>query len=152
MSVLNNVQCRWASIQEPNRSKEYGDKWEIEALISEAQAKEFSDQGATTKKDDEGQWTIRIKRSTKGQRRDGGTFDKEAPRCVDMNKQPFTQLIGNGSTVNIAYTVKKWTRGTQVDLVAVQVVNHIPYGGKGSDPLAEFDGESPVVNDDDIPF
>lgn len=148
MSVLNNVKCRWASVLEPNTK--FDPAWEIEALLSAEQAEDFKTQGANPKKDEDGQWSLRFKRKTHGQRKDGGTFEKEAPRCVDMHKEPFTKLIGNGSTVNIVYGITKYPIGTQVDLVAVQVVDHVPYGGS-TDPLAELDGEAPET-ELDVPF
>ena len=165
MPVLNNVKVNWASVQEPNRSAEYGDKWEVEAEISSAQATEFVSKGFKTfkKKDKNGNFldqdTIRIKRKTTGTLRKGGTFNKEQPKVVDSVKQPFTDLIGNGSVCNIAYNIYDHNFGTSMDLAGVQVLELVPYGGKGKDAADEFESVGGVSvttpsidNIDDCPF
>ena len=161
MPVLSNVKCKWASIQEPNRSVEYGDKWEIEAELDSDQAAFFEADGFKTKTDDKGNTVIRFKRKTTGTKRAGGTFEKQQPKCVDSVKQPFTDLIGNGSVVNIAYNILEHNFGKSLDLAGVQVLELVSYGGGGKDAADEFasveGGATPisassVILDDEPPF
>lgn len=160
MPVLNNVKCKWASIQEPNRSAEYGDKWEIEAELNDTQAADFESQGFKIKTDDKGNKVIRFKRKTTGTKRAGGTFDKTPPKVVDSVKQPFKALVGNGSVVNIAYNVLEHGFGKSLDLSGVQVLELVSYGGGGSEAADEFEaveGSMPPPNkvdlsDDSVPF
>jgi len=156
MPILRNVKCNWASVQEPNISAEYGNKWEIEAELDAATAKQFNADGFKTKQNDKGVETLRFKRKTTGQRKKGGTFDKQQPRVVDAQKQPFTDLIGNGSLVNIAYNVVEHNFGKSLDLSGVQIVNLVPYGGKHEEAADEFDTVDSdieeVFDGSDIPF
>jgi len=49
---------------------------------------------------------------------------------VDMAKEPFDKPIGNGSTANLivfTYASPRAYNGTKTILMAVQIVNHIPY-------------------------
>tara|TARA_R110002096_G_scaffold80980_1_gene189202 strand:+ start:1871 stop:2356 length:486 start_codon:yes stop_codon:yes gene_type:complete len=161
MPVLRNVKCKWASVQEPNRSKEYGDKWEIDAELTPEQATAFEAEGFTTKQDDKGIDCIRFKRKTTGVLRKGGTFDKPQPKVLDSVKQAFTGLIGNGSVVNIAYNVLEHKFGKSLDLAGVQVLELVSYGGGGDDASDEFevvgatsqasDGAA-TFDEDDLPF
>lgn len=159
MPVLNNVRVQWASVQEPNRSKEYGDKWEVEAILSVDQAAFFNENDFKTKEDDKGNTVIRFKRKTTGTKRAGGTFNKQQPRVVDSVKQPFTDLIGNGSVCNIAYNILEHNFGKSLDFAGIQVLELVSYGGGGPDAADEFESvdgatnNSPsVVLTDDIPF
>ena len=159
MAVLNNVECRWASVIEPNTT--YEPVWEIEAVLTDEQAAQLADQGLAIKTKD-GEKTYRFKKKVGGKRKDGTDYTNDAPRVVDGNKQPFEELIGNGSIVNIAYSLREWSMmgnsGIKGDLKAVQVVEHVPYAGGGSDEFEEIGGtavkEAVSVDDedDDAPF
>ena len=153
MSVLSNVKCRWASVVQPNTKFE--PVWEIEAILDAEQAAMFTKEGATVKTDDDGNKTLRFKRKVSGNKRDGGTYENTPPPVVDMLKQPFDQLIGNGSTVNISYALRPWEMmgksGISADLKAVQVVDLVAYSGGGGSPVDEFDAV-PKVMTDDVPF
>ncbi len=161
MPVLSNVKCKWASVQEPSKSVEYGDKWEIEAELDKQQAADFEADGFKTKTDDKGNTVIRFKRKTTGNKRSGGTFEKHPPKVVDSVKQPFTDLIGNGSVVNIAYNILEHGFGKSLDLAGVQVLELVSYGGGGKDAADEFEavtgGATPIsaseiIMEDDLPF
>jgi hypothetical protein len=162
MAILSNVKCRWASVQEPRgnpKYPQYGESWEIQAELSPAQVVHFTEQGVGDKitKDDKGISLLRFKRKTKGMSKKGVPFDKQAPRVVDAHKQPFTGLIGNGSVVNINYSITKYGMGVGIDLAAVQVVNLVPYEPKDtSNPVDEFSvvDSAPVedINPEEVPF
>ena len=160
MPVLANRKVNWASVQEPNKSAEYGDKWEVEVEIDADTAADFLKLGVKSKQNDKGATVIRIKRKTTGTKRAGGTFDKQPPKVVDSVKQPFTDLIGNGSVCNIAYNVLEHNFGTSLDLAGVQVLELVSYGGGGKDAADEFESvgsnsvasASDIINADDCPF
>lgn len=142
MAVLNRVECRWASVTEPNTT--YTPRWEIEAVLSDEQAAAFVDQGVKVKEDDDGNKVVRFKRTVSGTRKDGSTYHNTPPKVVDGNKKPFPEgtLIGNGSIVNIAYDLKEWNvagnSGVKLDLKAVQVLELVEFS-KGA--VDEFDEE-----------
>lgn len=139
MPILRNVKCRWASVIEPNTK--YDDAWEIEALLDKEQAAFFADLGCNVKQDDDGTNFFRFKRKCEGKLKEGGTFKKDAPKVVDAGKKPFTQLVGNGSVVNISYklntNVMMGVTHVTGDLCAVQVLEHVPYGDDGFDDEGE---------------
>jgi hypothetical protein len=146
MAVLKNVRCNWASVIEPNTKFE--PTWEIEAELNDEQAAMFADAGVRLKESDDGIKLLRFKRKVSGNKRGGGTYNNRPPKVVDAHKQPFTKLIGNGSLVNIAYSLKAWemmgNSGVKADLNAVQVLELVEFNGGGAD---EFDdiGDTQVV-------
>lgn len=160
MAVLKEVRCQWASVLEPNTKFEH--RWEIDAILSDAQAAALLDQGVTVK-EDEGIKTHRFKRKCSGTKKDGGTYSLDPPKVVDAHKVPFTKLIGNGSLVNIQYTVRSGemmgNAYTKADLVAVQVLELVEYGGGGNSDEFADEGDTKVIkgesteeegNDEDI--
>jgi len=157
MPVFSNVKVNWASVQEPNKSVEYGDKWEVEVELTADQATTLNNEGFKTKKNDKGIDTIRVKRKTTGTKRAGGTFNKQQPKCVDSVKQPFTDLIGNGSVCNVAYNILEHGFGKSLDFAGIQVLELVSYGGGGSDAADEFEsvGGTTMTNavaEEDCPF
>ena len=161
MSVLREVRCQWASVIEPNTKFEH--RWEIDAILNSEQAAQLVDAGVKIK-DVEGVQTLRFKRKCTGTKKDGGTFKLDPPKVVDAAKQPFTSLIGNGSLVNIAYTIRKGEMMgkpyCKADLDAVQVLELVEYGGAGggADEFSDegtvkiIEGDSPgiTVDEEDI--
>lgn len=158
MAVLKNVKCQWASVLEPNTKFDPIGKYEIEAILNDAQAAAFADMGISVKSKDEGK-VVRFKLKAGGNRKDGTVYRVDPPRVVDANKQEFKELIGNGSTVNIAYEASPWSvhgnSGVSAKLKAIQVVEHVPYSGGTIDEFDELEGtESTAVDDftEDAPF
>lgn len=159
MAVLKKVPCKWASIQEPNTK--FDPTYEIVAVLDDEQAAYFADKGVKVK-EEEGENTVRFKLGQFGTKRDGSKFERNPPRCVDAAKEPFTDLIGNGSIVNIQYELKEWeafgNTGVKPELKAVQVLEHVPYSGGVNDEFEE-EGETKTVEptqdseeDEDDPF
>lgn len=162
--LLKNVRCEWASVIEPNTRFE--PQWEIVALLDDQQAAELAAEGLKIKVKDDGQKTYRFKRKTQGRKKTGETYDKKAPRVVDASRDPFSELIGNGSLVNIQYAVTEWPMHGQMvisaDLEGVQVIEHVPFKKAGGS-INEFEDEGSTSTiqgkeaaseqpDDDIPF
>ena len=153
MSLLKDVKCRWASVIEPNTKFE--PTWEIEAELDEAQAASFRAEGAKVKTED-GVNLIRFKKKVSGTKRDGSIYNNTAPIVVDAAKNPFKQLIGNGSVVNISYSLRPWemmgNSGIVADLLAVQVVKHVPYASKTADEFDVVESEGVDLEVEDLPF
>jgi len=145
----------WASVLAPNTKFE--PVYCIDLVIEDSQVKGAKAAGLKVKNTEDGN-VIRFRRSVT---RVSGEINKP-PVCVDASRNPQTDLIGNGSDVNVQFSVFEWSNkfgsGTGVDLQGVQVLTLVEYvGGDGS----EFDDESgeeqvavasePVFDDDDIP-
>lgn len=149
MAVLKEVRCQWASVIEPNTKFEH--RWEIEAFLSDAQAAALVDAGLKIK-DDDGVKTLRFKRKVSGTKKDGGTYKLDPPKVVDAHKVPFDKLIGNGSLVNIQYSIRSGemmgNAYTKADLVAVQVLELVEYGGGGSSDEFDDEGDTKVIKED----
>ena len=156
MSLLREVEVRWASLQEPNTK--FNPVWEVEALLEPAQVAHFEKLGCNVKTGKEGERFIRFKKKVSGQKKDGTIYENFPPKVVDVYKQPFNQLIGNGSVCNISYKdipYEAFGGGVALRLEAVQVVKHKSYSGSGSDGTDEFDvveAQTDSVDEDDLPF
>jgi len=157
MSILKDVTVSWANVQAPNTQFEAC--WEILAHISKeqadelmAEAKKVSPKGIKIKKDDTGNFSYRFRRKVE---RADGNGENSKPVVVDINKQPFDGLIGNGSVCNIQYLFigydNKFGKGVTCDLKAVQVVELVAYGVQDGD---EFDaiGSNSINKQEDSSF
>ncbi len=162
MAVLKHVRCKWASVTKPNTK--FDPVWEIVALLNEEQADHFRKLGAIVKEEEDGTPTVRFKRKVYGKKKDGTTYERKPPIVVDAKKEPFNDLIGNGSLVNIQYTPREYfvmgVKGTALQLDAVQVVELVPFEEKGGIEFEE-EGETKVLApdpdasedfDEDVPF
>ena len=150
MSVLREVRCQWASVIEPNTKFEH--RWEIDAILSDEQAAQLVDLGLKIK-DDKGVKTYRFKRKCGGTKRDGTPYKLSPPNVVDAAKVKFEKLIGNGSLVNIGYSIRKGemmgTPFCKGDLDAVQVLELVEYGGGGGVDEFSDEGEVKIIEGDD---
>lgn len=159
--ITGNV--KWACVQTPN--EKYEPAWSVDVIVDSDKAKELHAQGLNVKKDKDGDIIFKVKQ--KVFRKDGAR--NQPPRVVDGDKQPVLSLIGNGSVCNVQYRARPWEyagdSGVSADLIAIQVVDLVPYEGGVSD---EFDTvtkpeqgvsaqEAPALNsedntEDDLPF
>lgn len=155
---------KWASVKSPNTK--FTPQWCIDVILDVQTAKSMKAEGYNVKKDKDGDLVLKCKRNVK--RADG--TENAPPRVVDSSKQPFNDLIGNGSVCNIQYTPFPYTyagrSGIATNLIGVQVMEHVPYlqdefevvekeGEESSIPHNAKD--APYVDglddfDDDIPF
>ena len=125
----------WASVTTPNTKFE--PVYSVNLLVDDKTAKEFASKGHKIKEMDEGS-SIVIKRKAK----DKNGKDRPAPKLVDANKQPITDLVGNGSKVKVQY--HEWETSNQfgdfkgLDFQAMQVIDLVSYGSPDG---AEFDIE-----------
>jgi len=144
----------WASLQAPNTRFE--PVYCIDLEVSDADAEALAKEGLTVKTTDEGKKMVKIKRN---QFRDNGD-ENPKPNVVDSDNMPFDRLIGNGSKVNVQYRMYDWEwggrSGKAADLVGVQVISHVAYGGSEFEPVAEDkEKQSEQTNDNyegDSPF
>lgn len=148
----------WASIQQPNTT--YEPEWGLDLLVDDNNRAALEADGVPIKnKDDERGDFVHIRQ--KCSRRDGTA--NEAPEVMDAQKRPFTNLVGNGSILNVMYTPFSWEMngksGVTPLLKKVQVVDLVPYkGGEKADEdfdilpaaAATMTEEAPL--NDDVPF
>lgn len=143
----------WASVQAPNTT--YEPVYTIDLEVSDADAEVLRSQDITVKTED-GKNMVKFKRK---QFREGGN-ENPKPNVVDADNMPFDKLIGNGSKVNVQYRTYEWSwggkQGTGADLVGVQVIDHVAYGGSEFAPVAE-PNDQPVETSNnnykgDLPF
>ena len=152
MTILKG-KAFWAAVAQPNTTFE--PVWQVDLALDKAGVKAAKATGVEVKNkgDDRGDF-ISIKR--KVNRKDGGT--NNPPAVVDNELRPFTDLIGNGSLVNVKFKTFDWEyrgkSGVGTDLVKIQVVEHVSYAGDSDEEDFEvIGGESMEVDDfDDIPL
>jgi len=147
MPVLRKVKVAWVSVQKPNT--QFEPAWEVQVTLSKdqaaalsAEAKSLHPKGIKLKKEDDGTFSIRFKRSV--ERKDGSGNENSPPACVGLDgKTPFTKLIGNGSICNVQYTLVPWNNkfgsGVTSDFKGIQVLEHVAYGVQDGE---EFDNEA----------
>lgn len=120
----------WASVQKPN--EKYTPRWEVCVYPEDEDViKELEGKGVVFKVDENtGEKFIRVTKNV--MRRNGEKNDP--PRVVDAAKNPFENLIGNGSVCNVMFNLWEYdsfgNKGVKALLEAVQVINHVPYEGK----------------------
>ena len=130
----------WASVTTPNTKFE--PVYTVNLVVDDSTAKDFAKRGHKIKQMDEGP-SIVIKRKA----RDKSGKERPAPKLVDSNKQPMTELVGNGSRVKVQY--HEWETSNQfgyfkgLDFQAMQVLDLIPYGDRS------YDGEELGIDDGD---
>ena len=123
----------WASVTQPNTT--YEPVWCVDVCLDEDNKSLVESLGLTVKNngDEKGDF-IKIKR--KVNKRDGS--QRNAPVVKDAENNSWDdRLIGNGSQVNVKFSTYDWEynkkKGTATDLIAVQVVDLVPYCGGGSE-------------------
>jgi len=152
MPIING-NAYWAALQQPNTT--FDPKWQIDVCNLTAEMKSIvEDTGLRVKNkgDDRGDFVSLSRRTL----RKDGTPNMQ-PDVKDRGKNPFTELVGNGSEVNVKFRTWEYDnsfgKGTSGDLMAVQVVNHIPYASKEGD-FEDFEAlDAPAADDfDDLPL
>jgi len=123
----------WASVVKPNTT--YEDAWQVDVCLDEDNKSMVESLGLTVqnKGDEKGDF-VKIKR--KVNKLDGS--QRTAPIVKDSNNNDWDdRLIGNGSLVNVKFSTYDWNynnkKGKASFLLAVQVVDLVPYGGGGSE-------------------
>lgn len=159
--ILTNCKVKWAKVHQVDRT--FTPAWSVQVYLNSEQidavkqaASEVSEGKlqASFKHDDDGTF---ITCSRKEKKRDGNM--NKAPRVVDMQKQVFTEDIGNGSICNVITNAFAYDtagkKGVTMILEAVQVVKWEEYKGNEDfedAPVANGVPAGAEVEKDDLPF
>lgn len=115
--------------------------WRTDLILTDAEAMKLKEAGLKVKRNDDGQYQFKFKRNVTNKK---GQPNRQ-PIVVDENKEPFNQIIGNGSEVTIIYKLYEWKnnfgKGIGADLDKIMVHKHVPYEGGSADE--DFD-DAPV--------
>lgn len=139
MLKLTNVRTKYAKLMKPGKAYDDAqpDEWSVNMYLTDEDRDTLMANGVNPKEDKEGLEYWVAKRSVKTR---AGDDSKPVP-VVDSKKQPFREDLGNGSVCNVVVTLFPWSKGKRsgikLYLNAVQVVNHVPFGGAGG--VDEFD-------------
>ena len=131
--MANNVhiisgKAHWASVLAPNTT--YEPVYSIDLELDDDTKSTVEGLGLTIKNKGDGRNDfVTIKRKLYNKNGD----ERPAPTVKDSaNNNWNDQLIGNGSQVNVKFSTYDWTyagkSGVGADLMAVQVVDLVPYG------------------------
>ena len=131
----------WAFTKTPD--SKFEPCWRINLLITDEEAKKLKEIGLKPKRNDDGVFEFKLKRNV--ERKKGGG-QNPPPQVFDAQLNPFDGLIGNGSKVNVKFSVYNWEfkgkKGTSADLQAIQIVELVPY--EGSSRADDNEGFEPV--------
>lgn len=146
--TLRNVKCKWASLITPDTRYEH--KWKVDIILTKKLAESLKSVGFNVRTDKDGDQILRVIKKT----RTKAGAPMEAPRVVARDgSTPFTERLGNGSTININIYAKYIEVSGETHLPAyinaVQVVELEPYKGGGD--FGNLDDDENGVGDD-VPF
>jgi len=114
---------RWCKVYEPDTK--FQPQWSLDLYPPEKVIEKLEAQNYAVKENDDGEKFIKVKLNVTA--KSGAT--NEAPRVVAKDgKTPFTELIGNGSEVNVLAFDYGYKGVKYLGLKAVQVTTHVPYG------------------------
>ena len=146
----------WASLTSPNTTFE--PVWCVDVCLDEDTKSKVESLGLAVqnKGDDRGDF-VKIKR--KVNKKDGSV--RPSPVIRDSQNNTWDgNLVGNGSLVNVKFTTYDWTyagkSGVASDLMGVQVVDLVSFGGDGSNFDAVDGGYTvgalPQEEGEEVPF
>jgi len=141
-TIIRNINVNYAKVYKPETNPFGASQFDIQLEFGRDRIDELKDYGKIRELPN-GNFAMNISRNAKN--KDG---KENFIRVVDMAKQPFEQPIGNGSTANLivyTYASPRATNGKKTILMAVQIVNHVPYE---PDTSVDFDVLSPNTKDD----
>jgi len=119
--------CKWAKVQSPDT--QYTPCWSIDMILETDVAQELEKLGIPVKTDKDGDMIIKVKRNVTAK----SGKPNDPPEVVDSAGNPFSSMIGNGSTVTVGMAVFDWTHagktGVTCFLNKVTVVDLVEFGG-----------------------
>lgn len=152
MPKLKNARVWWAKVQSPDKKYHC---WSVDIVVDKKQAVEFKKAAeefyaslpdakgkgrlpkVTLDEDVMNGYVIKARRNIKK----ANGADNPPPKVVDAANEPFDKLIGNDSVADVMYKFYPWNnafgKGVGVDLVGLQVLELVPYEGKGGDTEEE---------------
>ena len=128
MAIVSG-KAMWASVTSP-QTRFSPHNYTITVVVDEEQAAQFAADGYSVRETDDGMVVVMKRRYE----RNDGTINP-VPICVDQDKDPFGDRIGNGSDVVVQYRGYENQFGKFLELQGVQVMELVEY-----DPLPD-DGE-----------
>ena len=122
----------WASVHTPNTKYNDDGIWQIDIEVDKKEQKRLKGLGLNLIKKDNGIVVFRPKRGVKRAKGDG---ENKPPQVFDKFGNKFSEDIGNGSECEVAFSVFPFKRidGNGADLVAVKVIEHVPYSKDAGD-------------------
>jgi hypothetical protein len=154
--VIKGAKIKWARVHEPAQNyNKTGMEYSFDLEVSEKQLAALYKEGMSTmvkgRMDKaEGTMYITFKKPTLS----AGGKEMLPIRVIGRNKEPFSELIGNGSVVNAVISVFPPTKAGYSACLrpeALQVVDHVEYSGgdnvedlfeeMDADETDEFDGD-----------
>jgi hypothetical protein len=144
--VIKNTRVKWAKVQEPALTfDEDGMEYSLDLELSDKQIASLRKSGMSdktkAKEDEDGTKYVTFRKPTHSR------AGKELVplKIVDRNKKPFTELLGNGTVVNIVLALLaydgKFGKGVVIRPEAIQVIDHVEYAGGSGNDLDLFDAE-----------
>ena len=128
----------WASVTTPNTKFE--PVYTVDLVVSEDVASDFEARGYKVKEISNGDEVIGRAITFKRKVNGPNGMVRQAPKLLDVNKNPIDELVGNGSKVKVQYseweTTNKYGDFKGLDFQAMQVIDLVQY--KSSDG-SEFD-------------
>jgi len=108
--------------------------WRVELHVTKEESEKLKAIGVKPNildTDSEYKYSVSFKR--KELRKDGSK--NKQPRLVDNNLETITDNVGNGSLINVQFSVYNWEfkgkKGIGLELQAIQVLKLVPYAGSG---------------------
>jgi len=145
-TIIRNVTVNYSKVYEAvdkkfDNSKEPAKEFDIQLEFDKSRINEMNQFG-NPRPLPNGNLAINIKRNEVN--RDGKT---QSIRVVDINKEPFTKPIGNGSTASLIVLTYDEPRakvqanpGRKTILMAVQILNHVEYTPESTVDFDVVDG------------
>lgn len=130
--VIKEARIKWAKVQDPAANyKKNGMEYSLDLEVSESQLAALYKEGMSDwvkPKDDDGIKYITFKKPTLSAK----GVELRPLRVLGRNKEPFKDLIGNGSVVNVVLSVYNDGKNGSTSSIrpeVVQVVDLVEYSG-----------------------
>jgi hypothetical protein len=123
-TIIRNVAVNYAKVYKAEKNPFGQTQFDIQLEFGKERIDELKGFGKIRELPN-GNFALNISRAERN--KDG---KENAIRVVDMAKAPFDKPIGNGSIANLivySYASPRAYNGTKTVLIAVQVMNHVPY-------------------------
>jgi hypothetical protein len=145
--MIAQGKAEWARILGSATQNEFEEAplWSIDLRVEDEEKTRLEGLGLKPKTKDDHVFNFKQKLL----RKDG--TENSGPNVVDVSKQPWPEdnLVGNGSLVKVAFNTYEHKMTSQYGLgkglQAVQVLEHVAYGGSGG--VGEFADESEAVGE-----
>jgi len=145
--ILKGCKTKYNYTIQPDTKYDSDGVWKTTVVLNDEDNKILREEGFNVRVDGDNDNVLTVKRKC----RTAAGKEQDPPRVVDGQKNPITEMIGNGSVCNIQ-VYAKYNNPRNPDQVcaylnAMQVTTLVPYsGGSGGD----FDVVDTVT--DDVPF